>query len=246
MKNIFYLTIILAAIIFSGGSCKKDNYPKPDAKFSGAIIDSVGGGLIETEIVSGNTISVYQQGLATPILQTWYIDQTGNFNNDLVFSHIYDMEFASVNFFPFRVNGMVINPGVNTHDFVVVPYIRIKNCVITNNAAVDSTISATFTMEAGRPSVKVSRVTLYAFSDMFVGQNGKFTIANGTGTPTKTYSPIATINPATVVTLTIDLKVNRTVLKTGKTYYFRVGALASLTGVGTIRYNFVPYVKFTL
>jgi hypothetical protein len=246
MKNIFYIIIILTSLILLVNSCEKDNFRKPDAQFFGAIKDSVGGALIETEIVSGNTLGVTQVGLETPVLQTWYIDQSGNFRNDLVYSQTYDITFASVNFFPYSVKNMVINPGVNQVDFQVVPYIRIKNCQIINNVGVDSTITATFTLEPGKSTVKVSRVTLYAFNDLFVGNYSKFTIATGTGTPTITYSPAATINPSTSIKLSIDLKANRALFTHGKNYYFRVGAQASQSGVGTIRYNYIPYVRFSL
>lgn len=246
MKKIFNLSFTFASMIMLVVSCETVDYPKPDAKFFGAIKDSIGGALIETEIVSGNTIGAYEVGLATPVLQTWYVQHTGEFHNDLVYSNTYDIEFASVNFFPYKVPGFVINPGSNEHDFLVTPYIRVKGCEIINNAAVDSTIKATFTLEAGRSTVKLSRTTLFAYSDMFVGNYGKFTIANGTGTPTKTYSPVATIDPAMTYTLTIDLKANRTIFKQGKNYYFRVGVQASQTGVGTIRYNYAHYVSFTL
>jgi hypothetical protein len=245
MKKIFYL-LLFANMMMLVDSCEKDNFPKPNAQFFGAIKDSLGGALIETEITTGNTIGVTQEGLATPVTQTWYIQKSGEFTNNLVFSNTYDITLANVNFFPYNVNGLVIKPGPNEHDFIVVPYIRIKNCTITNNSAIDSTITASFTLEAGRSVVRVSRVTLFAYSNMFVGNYSKFTITTGTGTPTKTYSPVAIINPATNIILTIDLKANRALFKHGNDYYFRVGSLASLTGVGTVRYNFIPYVKITL
>lgn len=245
MKKIFILLIISTSILLLVGSCEKENYPKPDAQFFGAIKDSLGGELVQSEIVNGNTIGAYQQGLATPVLITWFVQHTGEFRNNLVYSNMYDIAFTNVNFFPYEVKNFGIEPGANEHDFYVTPYIRIKNYQIVNNTAVDSTISVTFTLEAGRSTVKLSRTTLFAYSDMFVGNAARFTIAAGSGTPTRTYNPVATINPATTYTLSIDLRANRASFKPGKSYYFRVGVQASQTGVGTIRYNYAPPVKFT-
>ena len=72
------------------------------------------------------------------------------------------------------------------------------------------------------------------------------TIANGTGTPSITYSPVATIDPVATYTLSIDLAANATPFKIHRNYYFRVGAKASQSGVGTIRSNYAPYVVIPL
>jgi uncharacterized membrane protein len=59
----------------------------------------------------------------------------------------------------------------------------------------------------------------------------------------KTFSPAAEINTSTTYTLSIDVAANSTLLKyTGKNYYFRIGALASVSGVGTVRHNYSPLV----
>ena len=55
---------------------------------------------------------------------------------------------------------------------LVVPFIRIKNLSITHNAS-NNTIVATFSLEPGSADVRLSRVRLYAWSDMYVGENVK-------------------------------------------------------------------------
>ena len=55
--------------------------------------------------------------------------------------------------------------------------------------------------------------------------------------------PIA-IDPAKTYTLTIDVAANQSAFKyTGKNYFFRIGAKASIPDVGTIRYNYSPLVE---
>ncbi|HET8828818.1 MAG TPA: DUF3823 domain-containing protein, partial [Pelobium sp.] len=104
-------------------------------------------------------------------------------------------------------------------------------------------VSATFNLEAGGPTVKLKSVRLYAFSDIYVGEPTKF---NTTGAGfTQTFTPSKVID-STPITLTIDLTANATLFPTGRDYFFRVGALADVTGVGTVRSNYAPNVKLAL
>lgn len=247
MKKIFYLLFLFVILIMVVTSCLKDNYPAPNAQFFGAIRDSVGGALVEQDLQTGTTIGMYELGYSTSVLQSNVIKQNGEFRNDLVYAATYDLEFPSSNFYPYKVPGFVIKPGANQFDFQVYPFIRIKNCTITYDA-VGNKINASFNLEAGKPTAKVSKITLYVFTDMYVSEYTKKTIVNGTGTASRTYTGAAqVINPATVYTLSIDLAANASVFAVHRNYYFRVGAIAaSITGVGTIRTNYVPYVKIAL
>jgi hypothetical protein len=247
MKKTLYLLIFITSLILGAASCKIDNYPYPDAQFFGAIKDSTGGALVETDLNSGSNIGAYEQGYATPTIQNWVIKQNGEFRNDLVYSNTYDIVFQSCNFFPYTVKGLVINPGANAHDFLVVPYIRIKNLAIAYDATAKK-INATFSLEAGKPTVKVSKISLYVFTDIYVGEYVKKTLtATATDIPTQTFTGAAqTIVPATVYKLSIDLAANTTVFAIHRNYYFRVGAMAIKSGVGTIRTNYAPYVRIAL
>lgn len=46
--------------------------------------------------------------------------------------------------------------------------------------------------------------------------------------------------------LSIDLAKNASIFKPGRDYFFRIGALASVKNVGTIRHNYAHYVKISL
>ncbi len=130
---------------------------------------------------------------------------------------------------------------MSVYDFKVIPYIRIKNPSITRNGDI---VTATFSLEAGKPEVKVKEIQLFAFSDMWVGNSVKYTLSGGTDKAT--FNPTAEINSATVYSLTIDLKENGGVFKYSKSYYFRIGALADVSGVGTVRHNYAPLVIIKL
>jgi len=262
MKKLYILIFILGSLLFSLNSCRVDNFPEPDAQVYGAIRDSLGGGLVETDAntTTGSVISVYELGQyeANPLRKTWLIKPTGEYRNNLVFSNDYRFEFSSCNFFPKIEAPMTITPGENLVDFTVVPYIRIKNLSITRDVAANKII-ATFNLEPGRTSVRLSRLRLYSYTDMYVGENVKKSLAAaGTGTPLSGGTPQlsfsnAVINPATVYTLSIDLAVNQSTDRNGfgvhRNYYFRVGALSTVSSsisVGTIRYNYAPYVVIAL
>lgn len=261
MKKIYYLVFIVGSLLFTLNSCKVDNFPEPDAHVYGAMRDSLGGGLVETDpnSTTGSVIGAYELGKyeANPLRKAWLIKTTGEYRNNLVFANDYRFDFTSCNFFPITYNNTV-NPGENLIDFTVVPYIRIKNLSITLDVPTNKII-ATFNLEPGRSSVRLSRLRLYSWTDMYVGENVKKTLAAaGTGTPLSSGVPQLSytntvINPATLYTITIDLAANQATTVNGfgvhRNYYFRVGTLATVSSsisVGTIRYNYAPYIMIPL
>lgn len=244
-KSLYFLSLFVSLVLFAT-SCEIDNYPYPDSQVFGAIQDSIGGALVETDLNSGSQIGTYEQGYETPVLRNWVIKQNGEYRNNLVYSNTYDIVFQNCNFFPYSLKGIEIKPGANEINFQVVPFIRIKDPQITYDAAANK-INATFRIEGGKPSVKVSKVSLYVFTDIYVGEYVKKTIVAGTGTPTRSFTGAAqTINSETIYSLSIDLAANASVFAIHRNYYFRIGALGIQSGVGTVRPNYAPYVKFAL
>lgn len=242
MKKAYFFNTLLFALVFCAVSCEKDNMPGPDAQVFGIIKDKTTGLPVETDLINGSAIEAFELGYATPVSQRWVIKNNGEYRNNLVFSNQYNFELRNSNFFPISVPNQTIKPGENKLDFEVNPYIRVKNCTITYDAAAKR-INASFSLEAGQSAVKVRAVRLYAFSDIYVGEPTKFG-TSGTGF-TQSFTPSKVIDNATI-TLNIDLAANAGFFPTGRDYFFRVGALADVTGVGTIRHNYAPNVKITL
>lgn len=238
MKKIL---LFVSCCLFALTSCEIDNYDGPDASIHGSILDEQTGELVGSDMENGNAIKVREQGFSKPADQTWYITNTGEYRNDMVFAAIYDVRFENGNFYPFEIKDFVVKPGDNTCDFKVIPYIRIKNSKIEKNGNV---ITATFSLEGGKTEVKLKEIQLFAFSDMWVGNNVKLTL-NG-DTNKRTFSPTVAINTAETYTLTINLDENADVLKYSKNYYFRIGAMADVSDVGTVRYNYAPLVVIEL
>ncbi len=234
MKRILIL-LSCAAFLFAG--CQVDNYDAPDAQVYGSFLDEKTGELVGTDIENGNSIIVVEQGFENPSNQYWNIKNTGEYRNNLVFSAMYDIKFENCNFYPFSQNDVKIKKGENKLDFTVTPYIRVVNPSIVKE---NGKIVAKFRLEAGKSEVRLNSVQLFAFSDMWVGNSVKYSLSGGTDK--QSFENIA-INSSTEYTLTIDLAENKNSFKyTGKNYYFRIGALASVSGVGTVRHNYSPLV----
>ena len=53
------------------------------------------------------------------------------------------------------------------------------------------------------------------------------------------------IDPSKQYELSINLEKNTNLFKAGRSYYFRIGAIASLDDVGTVRHNYAPAVKIS-
>ena len=221
MKKIL---LFVSCFLFALTSCEIDNYEGPDASIHGSILDEQTGELVGSDMENGNAIKVREHGFT-----------------NMVFAATYDVRFENGNFYPFEVKDFVVKSGDNVYDFKVIPYIRVKSPKVEKNGNV---ITATFSLEAGKQEVKLKEIQLFAFSDMWVGNNVKLTL-NG-GTDKQVFSPSTAINSADIYTLSIDLGQNADVLKYSKNYYFRIGALADVSGVGTVRHNYAPVVVIQL
>lgn len=238
MKKIL---LLFPFFIFALASCEIDNYDGPDASIHGSILDEQTGELVGTDIENGSSIKVREHGFTNPADQTWVIMNTGEYRNNMIFAATYDVRFENGNFYPFEIKDFVVKKGENTYDFKVTPYLRIKNADITKNG---HTITATFSVEGGKPEVKLKEIQLFAFSDIWVGNNVKYTL-NG-NTDKIVFSPTVAIVPENNYTLTINLTENADIFKYKKNYYFRIGALADVSDVGTIRHNYAPLVVIKL
>lgn len=241
MKSRMYKIILMPCFLFVSISCEIDNYAGPDAVFYGEIIDEQTGELVGTDLLNGSTIRAFEQGFENPAAQTWVIKNTGEFRNDMVFSGTYNFELINGNFYPFTVEDFEIRQGENEHNFTVTPYIRVQNADILQDG---NEIVATFSLEAGDPEVRLNTISLFAFTDIHVGSEIHFSTSGDSFS--QSFSPSIEIDSETEYTLSIDLDENSDDFEYSRNYYFRIGALADVSGVGTVRYNYSPLVVIEL
>lgn len=239
MRNIMKILVLPLIISLFTISCEIDNYDGPDAQISGKFIDSVTGDLVGTDITNGNQIGAFELGWSSEARQNWAIKNNGEYANNLVFASTYRLEFSDCNFYPFKVNDFVIKKGANTYDFTVTPYIRIKNPNITFNAATN-TVTATFNLEAGGENVKLNEIRLFAFTDHWVGNYVKFAITSSDCYKRASSNQVSATISGNQYTLTMNVAGNASLFKYTRNYYFRIGALATVSGVGTVRHNYSP------
>jgi hypothetical protein len=241
LRNLFIIPFAVLAL----SACdlfKLDNYEGPNASFSGGIRDILTGELVETDIQNGSRLQFQELGYPTGLL-TRVVMQSGEFRDDMFFAGSYSIDFNACNFYPFFVEKVEVKKGDNTMDFMVNPYIRVKNVNIVKEG---NTIKATFQLEPGKDEVRLSNVCLYTHTDIYVGDQVTTYTPGGTGFR-QDFSPAKVIDESETYTLTIDLtnEVNKKYFQYERNYYFRVGAMASIaaggTSVGTIRRNYAPY-----
>ena len=238
IKKIFFITFV----VFALSSCEMfelDNYDGPNATLKGGIKDAVTGELVETDIQTGSTLKFKELGWADGGILTRTVMQNGEYQDKLMFAGRYRLEFSECNFYPFVIDELEVKKGMNERDFQVTPYIRVRNVNIRQEG---NQVIATFNLQAGKPEVKLSRVQIYLSTDMYAGEPYTGFPLSGDGFR-QTFSPASEIDEGTTYTLTIDLTnaSNKAYFKYKKNYYFRVGAMASVSGVGSIRCNYAPY-----
>jgi hypothetical protein len=241
LKHIFLIPVIISLFAIS---CEIDNYDGPNAKISGKFLDSQTGELVGTDIQQGNEIGVYEQGWQTEARQAWVVKNTGEYTNDMVFAATYRVVFTNCNFFPFTIDEFVVKEGNNTHDFEVTPYLRIINPGITYDAATQ-TVNATFNLQKGGDNVTLNQIRLYAFTDQWVGEYVKFNITDADAQKGSAVVG-STVDGTTQYTLSINVASYPNMFKYSRTYYFRIGALANVPDVGTVRRNYSPLVTIDI
>lgn len=239
------ITILMLSVVFCFfTSCEIDNYEEPNAEVHGYFYDEKDGQtLVGTDILDGNSIGVYEQGFASESRQTWFIDNTGEYLNKRVFAATYRIEFINTNFYPYDGDEMwTVKKGKNERNFLVTPFIRIKDATITYDAASDKII-AKCKLEAGGNDVTLNQIRLYVHTDKWVGNR----INNGVQGTAVINANGETIDPAKEYTLVIDRAEHKEFFKYSKNYYFRIGAQAKgPSQYGTIRHNYSPLVVINI
>ncbi len=240
IKNLFFIPFLVVTLSACDWDMfKMDNYEYPNATLQGGIMDEATGALVETDIQNGSRLQLQEVGRPAG-LTTMVVKQNGEYCHKMWFAGTYNIDFNACNFYPFNYGELTIKKGVNNVDFKVTPYIRVKNVNIRQE---DTLIVATFNLQAGKPEVRLNNIRLYAGTDIYVGDQVTHYTPGGTGYSTNFTAPNNVIDENTQYRLTINLKheTNKNYFKYQRNYYFRVGAMATVSGVGTIRRNYAPY-----
>lgn len=237
MKKIYFLiAIILGAIVFN--SCELDNYDAPTASLSGSFIDNETGELIEGDIISGTQVELIEHGFENPSIQRIVVQVNGTYRDDMMFEGTYSIPpIMRGNFVPpidadsLTNDTLIIEiKGETIHNFVVQPYIRIKDASITIEG---TKITATFKLEQTVEN-KVKAIGLFGHISPAVGEPMQV------GKKTQTLNKV--VDPNTEYELVLDVRTDKDFEK-GKAYHFRIGAVID---AAEAEYNYAPAVRLMI
>ena len=232
MKRIkIYIAAVLGICVATSCEMNKlDNYAAPDAQVYGGIYDVDNQDvLIQQDLVSGGYVEYvenYNPNDANPPKQSVNFKQDGTYRNNLMFSGSYKYFLPLKGNFvtPDTTKDVIIHEGGNEINFIAKPYCRVSDVSISQQG---DKIVATCKVDnlmwnAANPgSYRTTTIGLYGhMTKLVVGQPAylvKAEISNPDDATIADKNHVYTIE----MPLTGDTK-NR--LKTGQTYYFRVGA----------------------
>lgn len=210
-------------------SCTLDNYDMPDASLSGRFLDVLTNEPLQCDIYNGTTIQYVEDGYKE--MQTNVVKADGSYSIGQMFSGKYAIYPVYTNFEQIDTVHIDVN-GHTKYDFVVEPYIRIKDVNILKSGL--TKITATFTVEQANSNHGVMKVGMFLHKQPIAGaymcQEYREIVLGGQQIGTKQY------------TITMDYK-ESTTIKEGNTYYVRVGALSDAVNA---RYNYAPPVSVEL
>lgn len=231
MKKIkLYITLVGSLFLMVSCLDDLDNYQAPNAQFYGSIRDYQTNELIQQDIINGAQIEYIEHGYTNPVAQYMIFKPDGTFRNNLMFKGDYTVTPVRGNFVPVESSEIHIE-GETEHNFIVQPYLRIKNASIQK---VGTKVRATFNIQQ-TVSNRVLGIGLYVYPEPWVGKSiNILSVEQGVN---------AVVNENTLFTLEIDLPSNVNTLVPGKQYFFRVGALIDAPEA---KPNYAPAVRLTI
>ena len=218
-----------AALAIFAVSCTLDNYDMPDSSLTGRFADKVTGENIQCDIYNGTTIQYIEDGYTQ--LQSNVVKADGSYSIGQMFAGKYSVFPIYTNFE--KTDTVKIDVKGNTrYDFMVEPYIRIKNVSILKSGL--TKVTASFTIEQSNLDHGVMKVGMFLHKQPIAGAymylEARETVVGGQKLGTKSY------------TIVMDYK-ESTTIEPGNTYYVRVGALSDASNA---RYNYAPAVSVEL
>ncbi|WP_214225428.1 DUF3823 domain-containing protein [Pedobacter sp. B4-66] len=228
IRKIYLAVMIITTVLLA--SCELDNYDGPNAELSGSIIDIGTKELVQQDIIRGTTLKIIEHGYDPVSPQYLRATNNGTYADKMLFANTYTIQPDQRNFVQIPEQVIKIT-GKTVLDFLVVPYIRVKDLSIVKNG---TKVKATFKLQQNVPN-NVTKIGLYASSEPIVGE------------PIRTVATELDVNTVVdenqVFVLEIDLAANSSLLKPGKPYFFRVGALINLPEA---KFNYAAAVKLDI
>ncbi|MBC9909657.1 DUF3823 domain-containing protein [Chitinophaga varians] len=212
-------------------SCKKDNYPAPDASIQGRLTDIKTNEAVPVQAFNGAVLRYYQVGYSSsnPNPVNTAVHPDGSFNNNLLFTGRYRIVAEGPFYYKDTV---VVDITANTQkDIPVTPFLKVT--AVTSNVT-NNSVTVKYMVKHNGNTQKISRlvaiigttegidVNSYTFNDIQDVQNVPDETVEAT-TYEKTF----------------------TGLKAGAVYYVRAASRISGADNPAGYYNYTPVMKIT-
>jgi hypothetical protein len=234
-KNIILFLFILSLL----SACSKiDNYKAPDGGVYGKLLDLMTNEGIQTEQPNGYNIKLFEKGRSLNSPVTFSGKPDGTFENVLIFQNEYKVLPVEGAFFPIT-DTAVVQIGDRTEiNFSVMPFLSVINVTVT-----PGTNKVTVVYNIARNQVGGKITTRKAMLSKVPTVSNAFNNLNKTTSTTS-------ITDVTLLATTFTDEITGTTafpLVSGKTYWVRVGALATGSGYNSLnRYNYSKIIQVTM
>lgn len=216
MKKIIIAIALFGSLVL-GNSCSKsiDTYTAPAETLTGNVIDSVTGKPIQTEQPDGIRLQMLETSWSdNPIPWYFWVKPDGSFNNTKVFRATYKITPVDGPFFP--IEGTTVDvKGVTNVDFKVVPFLNVE---ITGKLQQNgSEVSLNYKISRAKTAFKITDARVFVSNTSYVSNGSNDNILSSQNNNDLR-------NTADEDVLAGSYSATITGLKSGRTYYVRVGA----------------------
>ncbi|RDC57364.1 DUF3823 domain-containing protein [Pedobacter chinensis] len=153
------IKIIALLAIVGFASCKKDNYPAPDASISGNIIDAATGAKVPQQTLNGGLIQLYETTYPNPTPINSTMNSDGSYANRNIFAGNY--RIVATGPFIYQDAIQVTVNGQTTQDIKVVPYLTVTTTLVSKTST-SITVNVKLTQSALSSTQKIALVAAVA------------------------------------------------------------------------------------
>ena len=214
MRKIIFLAVVLCGLISFQG-CSLDNYDEPTASLTGALVVVETNENVPCQYQNGSRIRIYEfyNGNWANQPNDFYTKQDGTFTNNAIFPGKYQIVAEGPFETPEKVEIEI--SGTQTLEMKVTPFLRVS----ANATASGTTVKMTATVKHTSSKRVIKAVEFYCGKTQYVDKN------TYTG---KVEAQLSEMTDDQIASSTLQAEF--TGLQSGKTYYFRAGALGENSG----------------
>jgi hypothetical protein len=214
-KVIIPITLILFVACITSCSKSIDTYAAPSETLTGSIIDSITGQPIQTEQPDGIRLQMLETSWSdNPIPWYFWVKPDGTFNNTKVFAATYTITPVDGPFFP--IEGTTVDvKGTTNIEFKVMPFLNVA--IVDKVQQSGTEVNLSYKISRARVAFKITDAKVFVSTTDYVSNGSNDNILSS-----QNNNDLSGTTDEAVLATTYNAKI--TGLKSGRTYYIRVGA----------------------